>query len=73
VENNHGPLLGLEPTEPPLQLLAIGDGLGVVVDCRDVVERSHLLRPAPQLSPQVGTGVDHQAVEPCVEPIGIAH
>ena len=72
VEDDHGPLLGLQSTESPLQLFPIGDRTGVVADRGVERERSHLLRPAPQLSALVGTGVDHQAIEPGVEPIRIA-
>jgi hypothetical protein len=65
-------LLGLQSIEPPLQLFPIGHGTGVVADRRVELERSHLLGPAPQLSALVCTGVDHLAIEPGIEPIGIA-
>ena len=72
MEHDHSPLLGLQSTEPPLQLFPIGDGTGVVPDrCIDR-DGSHLLRPAPPLPALVCAGVDHQAVEPGIEPIRIA-
>ena len=43
VENDHGPLLGLESIETPLQLFSIGNGIGVVADRGVEPERPHLL------------------------------
>jgi len=43
VQDEHGPLLGLEPVEAPLELLAIRDGTGVVADRALEHERAHLL------------------------------
>ena len=72
MEDEHGPLLGLESAETPLKLLAIRDRTRLVT--RRGVEREglYLSGPSPQLPALIRARVHHQAIEPGVEPVGIA-
>jgi hypothetical protein len=71
VKDDHCPLVGLQSTESPLQLVSIGNRTGVVADRSLGRELSHLCRPAPQLTALICAGVDHQAMKPRVEPIRV--
>ena len=72
VQNDDGPLLGSQPFEAPIELLADGDDTGVVGHGGLDGQWPHLVRPAPQLTALVCAGIDHQAMEPGVEPVGVA-
>jgi hypothetical protein len=71
VEDDDRPLLGLEPSERPIELVPVSDRAGVIADRSIELQRAHLLGPAALLSTQVRAGVHDEAIEPGVEPIGI--
>ena len=66
------PMIGLQPPEPPVELIVVVDQSGIIAGRR--IEPSHrdlhrLAHPAPAL---IGAGVHDQATQPRLPTLGIA-
>jgi hypothetical protein len=72
VEDDRDALIGLQAPEATLQLVAIGGCLAGVGLRRLEPEDPDLGRAGSMAPALVGAGIDEQAVQPGVEPIGIA-
>lgn len=73
MQHEDGPLFGRKPTEPPFELVSIGDPKELVGSCWSVDRQQPQVRDATTLTRRLGDAlVDQQAMQPRVEPIRIA-